>query len=891
MRHLRLWACLGLCVLSFAMTAVGQQSAANAAGAIVPPMVKFSGYLTDGSGKALTGTVGVTFYLYQEQTGGSPLWMETQNVQADSNGRYSVMLGSTTSQGLPSDLFIAGEARWVGVQAQGQTEQARAMLLSVPYGLKAADAQTIGGLPPSAFVLAAPSPRGSTVVTSGSPPTGGSGTMNYIPIWTDNMGDLGNSVLYQTSAGMVGIGTATPAATLDVGSGDVSVDSGNLDLPLTVLDQSNVGVVKVGGTPFVHTCCSYKNTFVGSNAGTNLGTFSIDGADNTGIGNQALNAIRNGDSNTAVGSLAMMSQADGGSNTAIGASALELATAVTFDTAIGENSLTQTTTGSSNTALGAGTGNGNLTGTNNTFIGMDADTSVSNLTFATAIGSNAIVSESNALVLGGTGSNAVKVGIGTAAPAYTLDVQGTGNFTGAVTFASSQNFPNTISGVTTGAGSGLMGGGTSGTLNLSLLSSCSSGQVLSWSGSAWICTTISGGGTITGVTAGTDLTGGGTSGNVTLNVDTTKVPQLGTANSFAGTQTVNGLVAITGSGNGVQFPDGTLQTTAATGGDVPSGFMILGSTSTAPPGYTLSGTIVSGNVASSLAPMITARDELAVATVSGKIYAIGGYSGGGFAGYQKVIQAYDPSTNSWSTLKPMLVPRAYFAAAVALSSGKIFAIGGTTGPLTRDITSTVEVYNPADNTWEKFFELPVYGREGLAATAYLDNMFAIGGYTGHLFLSDLLTSNGGNWVKLQPMPSGRAFLAAAAVNGKIYAIGGYDGHSVLDTVEVYDTQTDKWTAAAPMPTARRDLAAVVLNNKIYAIGGSDGQSSLNLVEVYDPSTNIWSTAPSPLAARSQFGAVAVNGFVYLMGGAAGTNILGTVEQYSPAQTLYTFTKN
>ncbi len=33
-------------------------------------------------------------------------------------------------------------------------------------------------------------------------------------------------------------------------------------------------------------------------------------------------------------------------------------------------------------------------------------------------------------------------------------------------------------------------------------------------------------GTITGVTAGTDLTGGGTSGHVTLNLDTTKIPTL-----------------------------------------------------------------------------------------------------------------------------------------------------------------------------------------------------------------------------------------------------------------------------------------------------------------------------------------------------------------------------
>jgi len=53
-------------------------------------------------------------------------------------------------------------------------------------------------------------------------------------------------------------------------------------------------------------------------------------------------------------------------------------------------------------------------------------------------------------------------------------------------------------------------------------------------------------GTITGVTAGTDLTGGGTSGTVTLNLDTTKIPQLATNNTFTGNQTVNGNVSVVG---------------------------------------------------------------------------------------------------------------------------------------------------------------------------------------------------------------------------------------------------------------------------------------------------------------------------------------------------------
>lgn len=97
----------------------------------------------------------------------------------------------------------------------------------------------------------------------------------------------------------------------------------------------------------------------------------------------------------------------------------------------------------------------------------------------------------------------------------------------------------TISGVDTASGSGLTGGGTTGTLNLSLQKTCSSSQVLQWNGSAWICASV-GTGTISGVTAGTDLTGGGIGGMVTLNLDTTKVPQLNAPNTFTAYQSISG---------------------------------------------------------------------------------------------------------------------------------------------------------------------------------------------------------------------------------------------------------------------------------------------------------------------------------------------------------------
>jgi hypothetical protein len=203
-----------------------QQSAVStSAAAVVPRLVNFSGKAID-QGKAVAGVTGITFAIYNEESDGSPLWLETQNVQADSKGNYSVQLGATKSEGLPLDLFTSGEARWLGVRINGGEEQPRVLLLSVPYALKAADAQTLGGLPASAFLLAAApvtAGNGSSPAMSAAqtvaPAVSGTGTTDFLPLWTNSTGTLGNSVLFQTGSGTtakVGINTTAPAATLDV---------------------------------------------------------------------------------------------------------------------------------------------------------------------------------------------------------------------------------------------------------------------------------------------------------------------------------------------------------------------------------------------------------------------------------------------------------------------------------------------------------------------------------------------------------------------------------------------------------------------------------------------------------------------------------------------------
>jgi hypothetical protein len=225
---------VGSCFLA---TATAQQSLPS-----VPRLVNFSGRIGDAQGKAVPGMAGVTFAIYKDQYDGAPLWMETQNVQSDPRGNYTVQLGATRSEGLPLELFTSGEARWLGVRVNGQEEQPRVLLLSVPYALKAADAATIGGLPPSAFVLApsasAPSAASNSRGDSFQPTLGGSGTLNFVPLWTPDGNTLGNSALFQSGTQM-GINTTTPAATLDV-NGPV-ISRGLLQLPSTGTANAGAG--------------------------------------------------------------------------------------------------------------------------------------------------------------------------------------------------------------------------------------------------------------------------------------------------------------------------------------------------------------------------------------------------------------------------------------------------------------------------------------------------------------------------------------------------------------------------------------------------------------------------------------------------------------------------
>jgi len=300
MSRIKFW--LSACLLAACCIVPGsaqQVPAALASNAVVPPISKFSGILTDGHGKPQGSVIGVTFALYKDAEGGAPLWVETQNVHPDQSGHYTVTLGSTTTQGLPSELFASGQARWLGVQPQGQEEKARVLLMSVPYALKAMDAETLGGKPASSFLQATAGQNApGTIIT-------GTGQANHITRWLSAT-KLGTSDIVEAN-GNVGIGTTAPASKLDVnGTTDVrntltifpNGSSPALAVSGSAFSVASTGVVSFAagqsfpGVPSL----SASNTFTAPQTVTANGSFSA-----LAVGNNNANGIAINTSNSNFG--------------------------------------------------------------------------------------------------------------------------------------------------------------------------------------------------------------------------------------------------------------------------------------------------------------------------------------------------------------------------------------------------------------------------------------------------------------------------------------------------------------------------------------------------------------------------------------------------------------
>lgn len=188
----------------------------------VPRLIRYHGELVTHIQPPTRSVIFITFAVYRDKEQGEALWTETQQVEVSEAGKFEVLLGALSSDGLPAGLFAGDEPRWLGVTAEGGEELPRTLLVSVPYAIRAGDAETLAGHPASAYVLqSSPESKGSELRSSVAPSDGpqlsaavSNGTPNYMAKFID-AATVATSNVIETLLG-VGVDVASPTQKLDI---------------------------------------------------------------------------------------------------------------------------------------------------------------------------------------------------------------------------------------------------------------------------------------------------------------------------------------------------------------------------------------------------------------------------------------------------------------------------------------------------------------------------------------------------------------------------------------------------------------------------------------------------------------------------------------------------
>jgi N-acetylneuraminic acid mutarotase len=245
------------------------------------------------------------------------------------------------------------------------------------------------------------------------------------------------------------------------------------------------------------------------------------------------------------------------------------------------------------------------------------------------------------------------------------------------------------------------------------------------------------------------------------------------------------------------------------------------------------------------APLPKPRSDFKAATVSGVVYAIGGYVFDGATGLQirARVDAYDVASNTWTQKRPL--PEPLLPHGATSINGRIYVAGGWTHS---QLSKRLYVYNPRTDTWTRKADMP----------------FTIDRHAGH-----------------QGMIDGKLLVyAGVTVNP--------DGSSGPHRFFRYDPATNKWTTLARPSYARRGGASGVIDGKFYLVGGAlptsgTGTGKAYDVHVYDPATG-WTRRPLGLDGLDGVGLAyaPLGGKLYIVGTGSSNGCISNVSAvYDP----------
>ncbi|KXH55862.1 hypothetical protein CSAL01_08224 [Colletotrichum salicis] len=253
------------------------------------------------------------------------------------------------------------------------------------------------------------------------------------------------------------------------------------------------------------------------------------------------------------------------------------------------------------------------------------------------------------------------------------------------------------------------------------------------------------------------------------------------------------------------------------------------------------------------APLPIPMNHANAAAANGKVYILGGLSGGAAFRALPNCYEYDPATNAWTELPPMPNGTERGSSILGITGDRIIVAGGISllelgEDGLQETVDTVSSYNFVTKEWQSLPSLPE-GREHAGGGVIGNNFYVVGGrfrsqtaVRDTVYVLDLKTLK---WSERARMPTPRGGVSVAIVGQRIYTLGGEgnldpEADFVFNETEAYHARINSWEKLQPMNTPRHGMAAVAYNGSVYTPGGGIRDFGIiDNMEVLRPNTLTW----------------------------------------------------
>ncbi|HST38478.1 MAG TPA: kelch repeat-containing protein [Conexibacter sp.] len=277
------------------------------------------------------------------------------------------------------------------------------------------------------------------------------------------------------------------------------------------------------------------------------------------------------------------------------------------------------------------------------------------------------------------------------------------------------------------------------------------------------------------------------------------------------------------------------------------------------------------------APLLDARYYASATRLTdGRILVAGGRTGAGTTTSR--AELYDPVANTWTATASLSAPREGHSA-VLLNDGRVLVIGGADD--TRVARATGELYDPATGAWTLTANAMSAGRENLHAALLPDGrVLAAGGFTGSPSLVfyasvDVYDPATNSWTSTAAMTTARGQAATAALpDERVLVAGGVNRDGFVTGIELYDPATGSWSSGGRLPVQGNIAFGATLDDGRVLVTNDGGPTTA----LIDPDTREVSSAYAMRATRALPSLTALEDGRVL---AAGGNRLSSAELFTP----------